>query len=238
MAQMALMAQDEWAEPDLSVLNEGRRPAPVLPLRVFGDIWGEWIARTAISKNAPPDYVAGSLLSAAASVIGNARWSSPWPGWREPCVIWGASIGKSGSGKSPANDPMADIVADIERGLAVDMDQKWIRHETRKEEAKAIRDKWKDEVKEAAKIGVAAPQIPDDAREPDKPVRPRIRIADATPESLADLLAVNPKGLLFHRDELAGWFGAFDRYAGAGAERAMWIEAFGGPGVHCRSRKK
>ncbi len=228
MALMALMAQDEWPKPDLSVLSEGRRPAPVLPLKVFGDFWAEWITRTAKSKNSAPDYVAASLLSTAASVIGNARWVSPWHGWREPCVIWIATIGKSGTGKSPANDAMTDIISDIERGLAADMDEKWKRHETRKEEAKAIRDRWKDEVKQAAKMGVAAPHIPEDAREPDKPVRPRIRIADATPESLAYLLAANPKGLLFHRDELAGWFGAFDRYAGAGAERAMWIEAFGG----------
>jgi uncharacterized protein DUF3987 len=36
------------------------------------------------------------------------------------------------------------------------------------------------------------------------------------------------KGLLFFRAELAGWFGGFGRYSGSGADRAFWIEAYGG----------
>ena len=42
------------------------------------------------------------------------------------------------------------------------------------------------------------------------------------------LLAAHDKGLLFFRDELAGWFGGFGRYSGTGADRAFWIEAYGG----------
>jgi len=52
-------------------------------------------------------------------------------------------------------------------------------------------------------------------------------VSDTTTESLGRLLAGHPGGLMFHRDELAGWLGSFDKYGGGG-ERAFWIEAYGG----------
>ncbi len=60
------------------------------------------------------------------------------------------------------------------------------------------------------------------------PIRPRIRVADATVEALGALAAGLPRGLLLVRDELAGWLGAFDKYGGGGADRAFAIEAYGG----------
>lgn len=54
----------------------------------------------------------------------------------------------------------------------------------------------------------------------------RITVNDSTPEKLGELLAAHQKGLMFFRDELAGWFGSFDKYSGSGAERALWLEAY------------
>ena len=70
--------------------------------------------------------------------------------------------------------------------------------------------------------------MPADAVAPDAPVRPRVHVSDATPEALGKLLSGHPRGLLFYRDELSGWLGNFDRYGGAGGDRAFWAEAFGG----------
>src|SRR3954454_4461317 len=56
--------------------------------------------------------------------------------------------------------------------------------------------------------------------------RPRIAVADATPEKLCEILAKQPGGVLQYRDELAGWLN-FDRYSGGKGERAFWLEAFG-----------
>jgi hypothetical protein len=66
------------------------------------------------------------------------------------------------------------------------------------------------------------------AADPAEPVRPRIVVSDATPEALGGLLAAHEKGLLFFRDELAGWFSSFGRYSGSGADRAFWVEGYGG----------
>jgi hypothetical protein len=55
---------------------------------------------------------------------------------------------------------------------------------------------------------------------------------DATTEELQHLLAGEPRGLLYLRDELTGWLGNHDRYGGHGADRAFYIEAWnGGPYV-------
>ena len=65
--------------------------------------------------------------------------------------------------------------------------------------------------------------------EPTPPPLPRIIVGDTTPERIGGLLQDNPKGLLLHRDEMAGWLGSFGRYSSnAGGERALWIEAYGG----------
>lgn len=70
--------------------------------------------------------------------------------------------------------------------------------------------------------------MPEDATEPAVPIRPRIRVADATVEALGALAAGLPRGLLLVRDELAGWLGAFDKYGGGGSDRAFAIEMYGG----------
>lgn len=56
---------------------------------------------------------------------------------------------------------------------------------------------------------------------------------DASIEELQRILADNPRGLLCVRDELAGWLGGFDRYGGAGADRAFFLETWNGGAYVC-----
>jgi hypothetical protein len=218
---------DPWPEPDLSVLHEGRRRPPELPIEVFGP-WVEWITATAAGCSAPADYVAASLLASAAATIGNARWVSPWGGWKEPCALWVGLVGKPSSGKSPAMSPILEIMRKIEMGMAEGFEEKFIEWESTKETAKIERENWQTEVKHAVKENTPPPLMPEAAREPEMPVRPRIITSDATIEALAAILPGQPKGFLNTRDELSGWLGSFNRYNAGGGERAFWLEAFGG----------
>jgi len=60
--------------------------------------------------------------------------------------------------------------------------------------------------------------------EPKQPVCDRLWADDLTVEALVVLLADNPRGLLVTRDELAQWFGAFDRYAQRrGGDAPAWL---------------
>jgi hypothetical protein len=65
----------------------------------------------------------------------------------------------------------------------------------------------------------------------------RLMAMDATTEELQHLLAGQPRGLLYLRDELAGWLGNHDRYGGHGADRAFYIEAWNG-GAYVADRVK
>src|SRR5262249_23883334 len=64
---------------------------------------------------------------------------------------------------------------------------------------------------------------------PDPPQAERFIVSDTTAGALAPILLANPRGLLLARDELAGWFGSFDRYSGKGkasADSANWLSMF------------
>jgi hypothetical protein len=65
----------DWPEPDMTVLRLQRRPAPELPLEIFGEHWSRWIEDNAEASTSPVDYVAAPLLAAASAVIGHARWA-------------------------------------------------------------------------------------------------------------------------------------------------------------------
>ncbi|MBM3979087.1 MAG: DUF3987 domain-containing protein, partial [Planctomycetes bacterium] len=69
----------------------------------------------------------------------------------------------------------------------------------------------------------------DPPAKPDVPDAVRYIVSDTTVEALAPIMMANPRGLLLSRDELAGWLGSFDRYAGkgkAGADAANWLSMF------------
>lgn len=68
---------------------------------------------------------------------------------------------------------------------------------------------------------------------PEAPPAERNIVMDTTVEALAPLMLTNPRGLLLARDELKGWIGSFDRYAGGkgGADSAHWLSMHNGESI-------
>jgi Protein of unknown function (DUF3987) len=216
-----------WPEPDFSVLRRDRRPPPKFPVGAFGPAWGDWIYETTEAAACPPDYVAAPLLAAASALIGNARWAQASPGWIEPPHLWLGVVGDSGNGKSPGADClMRDVLPEIERRMLADFPDRLRDWGTRLELGKAAIERWRRELRDAAKRGALPPPRPWVLRSPE-PQAPRLRQHDVTIEKVAQLLAhAAPKGLLIIRDELAGWIAGMNAYNAGG--RAFWIEAYGG----------
>lgn len=217
---------DGWPALDLQALISGRADPPILPLDLFGPVWANWIATAAEGASAPPDYVVAALLPTVATLIGTARRVSPWPDWSEPSILWCGAVGDPSAAKSPAADPIMRALRAVEHDMAADHPERLARWRADSELALAQEARWKAEVKEAAKLGTAAPLPPGEMDPGPEPKPPRIVVSDTTPEAMADVLAANPRGLLTTRDELAGWLESFERYTG-GSSRALWIEAFG-----------
>ena len=70
-------------------------------------------------------------------------------------------------------------------------------------------------------------------QKPEKPKPPARWIAmDTSIEKLGEILARSPKGLLFKKDEIAGWVGQMEKFGGssrgASADRAFWVQAYDG----------
>jgi uncharacterized protein DUF3987 len=216
-----------WAVHDPSIIDAGRREPPALPRAIFGSAWDEFV-KLAQDKGAPVDYVALGFFGVAASMIGGKRWVRPYATgtWRDPAILWFGIVGDPSFNKSPALDPMVSILRKIEAEGAEAQKERLAEFEADTERAKAERQTWQSQVKEAASAGHPTPPLPQAARDPDPPRRRRPFIQDATPESVAEILCGNPQGTLLIRDELDGWLTSFDRYNPGG--RSFWKESFGG----------
>jgi hypothetical protein len=218
---------ESWGEPDLGVLRLQRRDPPTLPLEVFGPAWRDWIAEAASAAACPPDYVAAPLLATASALIGNARWPQATPGWSEPPFLWLCTVGDSGNGKSPGSDClMRDVLPVVERKMIADFPERLRLWRAAQEYDRALEEKWKSEVRDAQKRGLAPP-LPPAPTAGHEPESPRLRQHDTTIEKIASLLChAAEKGLLVTRDEIAGWIEGMTTYNDAG--RQFWLEAYGG----------
>jgi hypothetical protein len=234
----AVADPNAWQDPDLGVLDQNRRPPVQFPVELFGPWWSKWVTETAASAAAAPDYVAAPLLAAISILLGNARWVQAAPGWREPPVLWCASVGNPSSGKSPGAGPiMNQLIGNMESSRLRDFKDRFKAWQGKNEAALARLAQWKQQVAIAVRKNEMPPPKPVDAESPPEPVQPRIRTSDATTEKIAHLLAGNPKGLLVVRDELAGWLGSFNRYTSASADRPFYLESYVG-GSYTQDRVK
>ena len=128
--------------------------------------------------------------------------------WSVPPAIWVALIGRPSTKKSPIIDAAWEP---LHRAQKIDLDQ------------------WRQEVA----IWKATSKK---ERSEDEPT-PRRRLVshDGTMEALQDILGRQNRGIGVLRDELSGWLGSLEKYAGAkgsGADRAFFLQAWnGGPNV-------
>jgi hypothetical protein len=216
-----------WSGPDLSILGDDLPDAPPAPLSCLTDDWRQWVEEAAQGKSCPVDFVLGGLLVSVAALLSGARSASPWEGWIEPAILWGALVGNPSSGKSPALDTVLGPMREIENEWSEGFEQTLRQHASDVEHARVVKDKWRDSMQVAAKAGRAIPELPAEAMEPDEPQRPRLVTSDSTIEKLALILSGNKgRGLLSYRDELSGWFLNFERHGGS--DRGFWVESFGG----------
>jgi hypothetical protein len=192
------------------------RPFPVSalpqPIRGFVDAGARAIG-------CDPSYLALPLLTATAAAIGNTRRLELKRGWSAPPILWGAIVGESGTAKTPAFKLVMRPVRERQRKALE-------RHAEEMKQYEADLARWEKEMaawKRDKKTDDDPPQ------KPDPPQAKRFIVSDTTVEALAPILLANPRGLLLGRDELAGWIGSFDRYAGkgkAGADAANWLSMF------------
>jgi hypothetical protein len=195
---------------------------PAFPADLLPGLWQPWAADAARAAGAPVDYVALSLLGAAASLIGGARRVSPVAGWREPCVLWTALAGAPGAGRRRGATPALGLLRALQDELVPDAHAACCRHAAGQERARWRHRQWCQRVRHSAGY-IDPPPLPSDAL---PPAPPRQLVTDEpSPGAVAGLLHGNPRGLLLAPASLGDWLAGVARQRG-GRDRAQWLKAW------------
>jgi hypothetical protein len=222
----------DWETPDWSLLQQGRRPAPALPLDVFGK-WGIWLKGAAGATSAPIDYIAASLLTCAGALIGNSCVIRPEPNnseWEEPPTQWSSLLGPPSSGKTPALAIFEKVLAEIEAEKRAAFEPELQDYQAKVYLAEQAEKAWQENSKQAFKDKKSPPDRPLEATPPPEVGPPRIVVRSTTFEALAKLLIFSPKGVLALHDELAGWFNDQTRYSGS-SDRPHHLSTYNGRSI-------
>lgn len=159
------------------------------------------------------------MLAVLSSAIGTSRVVEVKGGWREWAALFVAVIASPGAMKTPAAKVAKRPAFERQRRLGKD-------YAGEKEDWKREVRQWEVEKREAAKSAEPAPE------EPEAPSMSRCVASDTTVEALVGILEDNPRGLLVHKDELAGWVRSMDQYKGGkGSDRQHWLSFWSGDEV-------
>lgn len=158
-----------------------------------------------------PELVALPMLAVLSSAIGTGRVVEIKGGWREWAALFMAVVASPGAMKTPAAKVAKKPAFDRQRKLGKSYAED-------KEDWKREVRQWEVEKREAQKNSEPAPE------EPEAPTMSRCVASDTTVEALVGILEDNPRGLLLHKDELAGWVRSMDQYKGGkGSDRQHWL---------------
>ncbi|MBL9080506.1 MAG: DUF3987 domain-containing protein [Planctomycetales bacterium] len=202
-------------EESLPQLRQDRFRA--FPINVLPSPLNGIVTRAASAIGCDPSFIALPLLSTLGAAIGNSRRLILKGGWEVPPIIWTAIVANSGASKSAG--------IDISRKPVQEMQNTALKsYRTEVQEYEAQLQDYEHCLRAFQKNGTGKRPV-----KPEKPIAQRYWCDDVTVEAVAARLQDQPRGLLLIRDELAGWFGGFDRYAGGkGADAPRWLECFGG----------
>ena len=177
-------------------------PVDVLPAKLQ-----EIVNEANATLGFPKDYIAGSMLTAMAAVIGNTHSAEAMAGWKEYAILFVALVGCPGVCKSHPLSYLMQPLIDHDAGKAA-------------------------QFAEALKRYNAAMELPPKERvangyelNPAEPRRVRFMMQDVTNEAVHRILSENPRGLILMYDELAGWVKNFNRYNN-GSESEFWMSVF------------
>ena len=200
-----------------------------------------WVDECADSLQVPPEYVAVPAMIALGGTIGRqiaVRLKRLNP-WYEYPVLWGFLVGRPSTGKSPALAPARRMLDKLdaearqlhesasqvhERALQIDR----IEAELAMKSARKLVSRGDKGAAEAALASLTK-----ENRE--APREQRIVVNDSTVEKLGELLDANPRGIIYVRDEVAGWLANLDRECREG-DRGFFLECWNGKGSYTVDR--
>ena len=173
---------------------------PEFPLDILPPTLASFVDAEHRAMGADPAAIAMAALTAVAGAMHAETQVRVGEGWWERPIFWTSLLGQPSSMKSPIIEKATKPLSRIDHG----------------------RDKlWRQEHAIWA-------QTPNNKTIPTPPKPARCVINDATPEKVAEVLSRDPSGSLMVQDELAGWFGGFERYSAGHRNERFYLTAWNG----------
>lgn len=204
-----LILQPPERPPEYQPFPIGLLPEPLRSLATEG----------ADALQCDPVLIVLPMLTTVGAAVGNARHLVCKEGWSVSPCLWTMFIAESGSVKTPAFSLAKQPLEQIERDANERYDAEELQFDAAEAEHLEALKEWK-----RAKTGQAP-------KPPTAPIPERFVVKDTTLAGLVEILRDNPHGLLVPTDELAGWFGAFNKHDNGGGDAQQWISIYSGESI-------
>ena len=224
------LAGREWPEPQ--PIPAGLPPVEAFDLNMLPVCLRAWIGDIADRVQCAPDYVAIAAAAAMGAVLGRKVAIRPQArtDWSEVANQWGLIIGRPGVLKSPAIEqalvPLRRLEAQARDRFSAEQDAFRAQSIIRELRAKANKHDAEKAILKDRRADVSN-LLMDDADAGDEPTCERYSTSDTSVESLAELVRLNPNGILVHRDEMVSLLRDLDREEKAGA-RGFYLTGWNG----------
>jgi putative DNA primase/helicase len=227
LQQSEVSQPQEWGE----VIPLDNILRPVLPFRetFLPKIIRGYCADVVHRMSVPMDFAGIAALETLFGVVGRRAFVYPKAQdktWTESLTMSGGVVASSGAIKSPTWKLFTNALVEQE----ADWGRKYKQDFAQYEEAVT---KWKDAVgkekktKEANIADLIEPQTPTASR--------RLILNDSTPEKAHSMMAENPSGLFYYRDELSAWVDELDK-EGRETQRGLFLQAMNGDDAYTMDR--
>ena len=235
-----------WPEP--TRIEPPRHRVRAITPEMIPEGFRDWVTDSAERMQCPPDHIAASLVVVCGSLIGTGCSIRPKQkdDWTVVPNLWGVIVGPPAQLKTPAQQEVINATlgklearAREQHELARTIYE--VSQITVQERRKAIQ---KDIAVAARKEREGTSHCNDFARLEEElrtlqsnkePTEKRYKTNDASVEKIVELLGLNPRGLLYYRDELIGLFKRMEK-PGNEQDRAFLLEAWNGSGSHVDDR--
>jgi hypothetical protein len=175
---------------------------PPFPLQILPAPLTSFVDAEHRAMGADPSALAMAALTVVGSAMHAETCVRAGEGWDEKPIFWTTLVGPPSAMKSPI---IQKVTAPL-RKIDHQRDAVWRQQFTA----------WKQTKAAGTNPGPS-------------PAKPgRLLVQDATHEKIAEILARDPAGSLLVHDELAGWFGSFERYNSGQASRAFYLSSWNG----------
>jgi hypothetical protein len=217
---------DEWPEPEL--LDCELPPVPAFDADLLPASLRPMVEDMAERMQVPLDFPAVVAVATLAGLCGRRALIQPKErdsSWLVVPNLWGAIVAGPGMMKSPVIASVTAPARALEAEWRTAHAEAIRQYEAAQERARLDHSVWAEDYKRATKKKQAVPPKP--KLELAEPSQHRLIAVDATFESLHQLMADNPAGVLVLRDELTGWLASLERQ-GRESERAFYLESWNG----------